>query len=294
LHVRVRFGERVFDVVNICFMLFLIIIMLYPFINLIALCFSGYLPVISGRVTLWPVEFQTQSFMNVVGDQRFVRSFFNTVGFTLVATALGTVVSTLFAYPLSKRSLRGRGVIMKLIMFLMLFGGGGLIPNYLLMKNLHLLNTYWALWLPGALSLWNVIIYKNFFQELPVELEESAVMDGAKPLQVFIRIIFPLSLPVIAALSLFTAVGAWNTFFGALIYLSNSKLELLQQFLQKVVQSGVIPLGQGQTARLNPDQIASQSVQAAAILCTTIPILCVYPFLQKYFVKGMMTGAIKG
>jgi putative aldouronate transport system permease protein len=290
---RVTSGH-VFDIFNHLFMVLLILAMLYPFLNTVAVSFSGYFPVVAGEVKLWPVGFQIQSYQNVFGDPRFQLAFKNTVIVTIGGTLICTVMTMIFAYGLSKRALKGRDMIMKILIFLMIFGGGGFIPNYLLMKELHLINTFWALWLPSAISVWNTIIFKNFFQQLPQALEESAEIDGASAMRILFWIVIPTSMPVIAAIALFNAVGAWNTFFNALVYLSDKDMILLQVFLRDVVQSIETPMARGEVEIVNQDNIASDSVKAATIICSTLPILFVYPFLQKYFVKGIMLGSIKG
>lgn len=287
-------GGRLFDISNHIFMILLILAMLYPFLNTVAVSFSGYFPVVAGEVLLWPVDFQIQSYQNVFGDPRFQLALRNTVIVTIGGTLIPTSMTMIFAYGLSKRALKGRNMIMKILIFLMLFGGGGFIPTYLLMKELHLINTFWALWLPSAISVWNTIIFKSFFQQLPQALEESAEIDGASAMRTLIWIVVPTSMPVIAAIALFNAVGAWNTFFNGLVYLSDKKMILLQVFLRDVVQSLETPMARGEIEVVNRNDIASDSVKAATIVCSTLPILFVYPFLQKYFVKGIMLGSIKG
>ncbi|WNR42907.1 carbohydrate ABC transporter permease [Paenibacillus roseipurpureus] len=285
-------GERMFNICNISFMIFLILVMLYPLVNTIAVSFSSSIDVISGRVNLWPVNFQTDTYTYVMGDKRFINSFLQTIYFTAFITVIQTVMSMAFAYPLSKSFLKGRGLIMNVLVFLMLFGGGGFIPSYLLIKSLGLINSYWALWLPAAINIWHVIIFRNFFSQLPEGLEEAASIDGASPFRTFFQIVVPLSMPVIAALALFNAVGGWNTFFNSIIYLDEKK-QLLQVYLREIIQVGTITSSTGQTIEREVDAIAPDQVKAATLMLTTLPILLVYPFVQKYFVKGMMVGSIK-
>lgn len=288
-------GEKIFDSLNVALMCLLIIIMLFPFMNQIALSLSSNVAVLAGRVTIWPVDFSIEAYREVLSDVRFSRAFTNSVVYTILGLIMHVSMTALFAYPLSRKSLKGRNGIMNVIIFSMVFGTGGLIPNYLLIKGLGLVNSFWALWLPGMINLWQVIILKNFFQQIPESLHESAEIDGARPIRIFVQIIIPLSLPSIASISLFSAVSLWNTFFNAMIYLNDKKMTLLQVHLREVLQNYATPhSADTETRVINPNQIAADTIKAATLMCTTIPIVCIYPFLQKYFVKGVMVGAIKG
>lgn len=288
-------GEIVFDFLNDCFMFFILFIMLYPFVSQIALSLSSNDAVMMGKVGLWPVGFNLGAYHEVLQDKRFLKAFSNTAIFTVFGVFMQVFMVTLFAYPLSRKKLKGRNVIMNILVFSMVFGTGGLIPNYLLMKSLNLINSFWALWLPGMINIWYMIILKNFFQQIPDSLEESAQIDGARPTRIFFQIIIPLSMPSIAAIGLFLAVGLWNTFFNALIYLSDSNKRLLQVHLNDILQAFIQSVGpDGESRSVDPNSIARDTMKAATLMCTTIPIVCVYPFLQKYFVKGVMVGALKG
>lgn len=288
-------GETVFDSLNIIFLILLMVTMLYPFINQIAVSLSSNKAILMGKVNLWPVELQFRAYKEVIMDVRFITAFFNTVFFTVAEVVMKLFVTTMFAFTVSRKHFKGRNIIMNILIFSMMFGTGGLIPNFILIKQLGLYNTYWALWFPSMLSIWHVIILKNFFQQLPDSLEESAAMDGARPFRIFLQIILPLSLPIIAAISLFTAVAGWNTFFNALIYLSDKKKILLQVHLSNILQVAVVPTsGTEGSDGVNSQSLVHETIKAATLMCTTVPILCVYPFVQKYFVKGMMVGAIKG
>lgn len=180
-----------------------------------------------------------------------------------------------------------------------MFGTGGLIPNYLVVKNLGLVDNYWGLILPSAFNIWNIIILKNFFQQLPGEIEESALIDGASNMKIFVQIILPLSLPSIAAITLFTAVAAWNTFFNALIYINDPNKKLLQVYLNDILQANTAPTETANSTMMSSDVAAknvinSDTLKAATLMCATLPILCVYPFVQKYFMAGLMVGSVKG
>ncbi len=288
-------SERIFDAFNMIFMCFIIIVMLFPFVNQIALSLSSNTAVLSGKVSLWPVGFNTVAYREVLLDKRFSTAFFNSVYFTILGTLMHVFMTTLFAYPLSRKHLRGRGIIMNILVFSMIFGTGGMIPNYLLIKSLKLVNSYWALWMPSMISIFQMMILKNFFQQIPDSLHESAEIDGARPIRIFLQIMLPLSLPSIAAISLFAAVSYWNTFFNALIYLPGSGKRLLQVHLNDVLQNFAQAASpNGESSSVNPNMMARDTVKAATLMCTTLPIVCVYPFLQKYFVKGVMVGAVKG
>ncbi|MBP3361403.1 MAG: carbohydrate ABC transporter permease [Clostridia bacterium] len=290
-------GEIVFDIFNNFLMLLVIVVMLYPFLNQIAISLSDNAAVMSGRVSVYPVGFTAKAYKDVMTDARFLKSFGNTVYFTIICTLFQVAFMAMYAYPLSKKYLKGNGIWMGLMVFSMMFGTGGLIPNYMLIKNLRLVNTYTALILPGAMNIWNIIVLKNFYRQIPDSIEESAMVDGANHFTTFIRIILPLSLPSLAAITLFTAVGAWNQFFGALIYITNPEKKLLQVYLRDILQAVIVPNDSANAVNIVADtteQVNSESMKAATLMCSTIPILIVYPFVQKYFISGMMVGSVKG
>lgn len=292
-------GEIAFNWINNIFMLLIILIMLYPFLNQIAISFSDNASVMSGRVSIWPKGFNTDAYRKLVLDKRFFMSMKNTICYTVLSTVISMAVMLLFAYPISKKHLKGRSVLMTIMVFSMMFGTGGLIPNYLVVKNLNLVNTYWGLILPSAFNIWNIIILKNFFQQLPAEIEESAFLDGASNIRIFVSIMLPLSLPSIAAITLFTAVDAWNMFFNALIYITDPDKKLLQVYLNDILQANIVPTETANSAMIVDESALSQTVnsdtlKAATLICATVPILLVYPFVQKYFMSGLMVGSVKG
>ena len=290
-------GEIVFDIFNNILMFLVIVIMLYPFLNQIAISLSDNVAVMSGRVSVYPVGFTIKAYKDVMTDARFIQSFANTVYFTLICTVFQVAFMALYAYPLSKKYLKGNSIWMGLMVFSMMFGTGGLIPNYMLIKNLGLVNTYAGLILPGAMGIWNIIVLKNFYRQIPDSLEESAMIDGANHFTTFIKIIVPLSLPSLAAITLFTAVGAWNQFFGALIYITDPEKKLLQVYLRDILQAVIVPNDSADTVNIVEqveETVNSETLKAATLMCSTIPILVVYPFVQKYFISGMMVGSVKG
>lgn len=284
-------GEKIFSVFNYCFFILMGITTLLPFINLIAKSLSSEEAVISGRVNLIPLGWQIGTYKYVMQDAMFLNALKISVILTVVGTLLSLTVTTITAYPLSKVNLRGRKWLLLMFIFTMLFSGG-LIPTYLLMQNLNLVNTLPVLFLPGMINVFNMLIIKNYFEGLPDSLEESAKLDGAGNIRVLVSIILPLSLPVLATIALFFAVAYWNDYFASMIYITKHSLKPLQLYLKELLVSS-----SGDFLKDNIDAAINstpQSIQAASILLATIPILVVYPFLQKYFVKGVLVGSVKG
>ncbi len=288
-------GEKVFEAVMYMLVTLVALTMIFPLLNIIALSFSSERAVVSNEVGIWPVEFTTNTYVQVVKTTPIFLAIKNTVVLTVVGTAISMFCTICTAYSLSKKRLYGRTVFLGVITFTMIVNAG-LIPNFLLIKDLGLMNTYWAIWLPSAISTWNMLVMKTFFSALPDSLEESALIDGANDLRILWSIALPLSIPSIATITLFYAVGFWNSYFNVTLYISKSGMKVLQQVLHEVVSKVNDVMNQAQLdsndAMMQP--MASESVQGAAIVIATLPIMCVYPFLQKYFVKGVMIGAIKG
>ena len=295
---RMTKSEQAFNIINNIFMAFIVIIMLYPIVNQIAISLSSDSAILSGKVNLIPKGITLISYKSVIMDKSFANAFKNTVLYTIVCTFIQIAFTMTFAYPLSKKNLKGRSLIMTLLVFSMMFGTGGLIPNYLLIKNMHMVDTYWALILPGAINIWNVIVFKSFFQQIPESLEEAGKIDGAGVWTIFIKIVLPLSKPVIAALTLFTAIAAWSTFFQALIYVPSPDKKLLQVYLNDILQANIIPSAQQgdvlSNAMDNAERANGDALKAACLLCTMLPVMAIYPFIQKYFMAGLMIGSVKG
>lgn len=284
--------EKLFDVCNYTLFTLIGLTTLLPFVNLLAKSLSSEEAVVSGIVGLLPVSFQLGTYRFVLQDAAFLDALGTSVTLTLVGTACSLLLTTLTAYPLSKPRLAGRKWLLLLFIFTMLFSGG-LIPTYLLMHNLHLVNTLPVLFLPAMVNVFNMLVIKNYFEGIPDSLEESAKLDGAGNIRILYAIYLPLSLPVLATIALFFAVYFWNDYFNAMIYISNPGLKPLQLFLKELLASSSDFL---RNATMDPDQAmntAPQSIQAASVLLATIPILLVYPFLQKYFVKGVLVGSVK-
>ncbi len=264
-----------------------------PFIHLAAKSVSSNTAVMQKSVVLWPRGFNLDAYTSIFQDGTLVHSFLYSVEVVLIFTVLGMVTCTCAAYPLSKKRLKGRAFFTVILMIPMYFNAG-LIPTYLLYKDLNMLNTMWVLILPLIYSAYNMLIMKNYFQSsIPDSLEEAAFLDGASNFQILFRIVLPLSMPIIATLSLFYAVGRWNSYADNKYYITKEALKMIQYKLYQLVASAT----EAQTATLSEAiEVTStpEVLQVACIMFATIPIICVYPFLQKYFVKGVMVGAVKG
>ncbi|TMV47875.1 carbohydrate ABC transporter permease [Paenibacillus mesophilus] len=266
---------------------------LLPFLNVLSKSVSEEWAVVSGKVGVFPVGFQFETMKFVITSYEFLRSFSVSIYITVVGTLLSLLLTAISAYPLSKRHLPGIKFIMLLFVFTMLFGGG-IIPNYLLIRSLGLIDSLWALILPSLISVFNLLVIKSYFEGLPESLEESARIDGARTLTILFRILLPLCGPVLATIALFYAVGYWNEFFNAMIYINSPSLKPLQLYLRDIVLNAAsATAGIDRTAdelmNLSPD-----NVRSATVIASTIPILIVYPLLQKYFIKGVLIGSVKG
>jgi putative aldouronate transport system permease protein len=284
-------GGIIFDVFNCLFLFLFTLIMVLPIIYVIAGSFTSDAELSVRRIVFIPMSPTLDAYKYIFGSSIIFNSFFNSVFITIVGTAINIFMTALTAYPLSRKSLRGRGIFMKLIVFTMLFQGG-LIPTYLLVKSISLLNSYWSLWLTGAISAFNLVILRNFFMTVPFELTESAKIDGCNELYILIKIIIPLSLPSLAALTLFYAVAHWNAYFYALMFIENMRRWPLQVWLRQIVilsQTGIDPNAVAEGYVIPPE-----STKLAVVCVAVIPILCIYPLLQKYFAKGVLLGSVKG
>ncbi|WP_238178233.1 carbohydrate ABC transporter permease [Paenibacillus contaminans] len=280
-------GDRIFNTVNAAVLIALAVITLYPMWHEISMSLSSMEGALRGGFFLWPREFTLAAYEAVLKSQYIWTAYYNTIFTTVIGTILSTLLTAMTAYPLIKARMPGKNILTFLILFTMLFGGG-LIPTYLLVKNVGLVNSLWALIIPSAISAYNVLIMRSFFASLPAELEESAMIDGANPIRIFFRIILPLSMPVVATIALWEAVGRWNNFFGALIYLNDKSKYTLPVLIRDIINGQEQAKAMGDLAAS-----ATDSIIAATIVLSLLPILCVYPFLQKYFVKGVMIGAVK-
>ena len=286
-------GGRIFDGFNIILLGIIGITMILPFLYIIAGSFATEAELTTRSFFIWPETFTLDAYKYIFSTGTFTRSILVSVGITLVGTLICLFFTFTMAYPLSRKNLIGRSLLMNMIVFSMLFSGG-MIPTYIVVKSLGLLDSYWSLILPAAINPFNLIIVKTFFQGIPVELEEAAKMDGCSEMGIFLRIILPLSKPVLATFALFYAVTIWNDYFHALLYISDSAKWPVQVLLQQI-----IILSQGNladTASQGVEYVAppAQSLKLAVVVVATLPILIVYPFLQKHFAKGMLLGSVKG
>jgi putative aldouronate transport system permease protein len=283
----------IFDVTNYVVLGVIGIVAILPFLYVIAGSFASDAELTQRSVFLIPETFTLAAYRFIFSTDTILKS----IGVSLYVMVLGTFVNLFFtvtmAYALSKRGLMGRNTVLNLIIFSMLFGGG-LIPTFLVVRQLHMLDTYWALMIPGAISAFNLIIVKNFFQEIPPELEEAAKIDGCTELGLLWRIVLPLSMPVLATFTLFYAVGHWNNFFSALLYINDPAKWPLQVMLRQIVLLSQAAAGDINAMDPNFVKPPEQSIKMAVIVVGTIPILLVYPFLQKHFAKGVLIGSVKG
>lgn len=275
-------------------MTLLLLAVVYPLIYMLSASFSSPGAVSTGRVVLWPVEPTLRGYAAVFSYKPVFIGYRNTLFYTAVGTALNVAVTLMAAYPLARRDLVGRGILMKLFTFTMVFSGG-MIPTYLLVGALGLVNTVWSQLIPGMISVYNMIIARTFISEIPGELLEAAKIDGCSDLRFFMEMVIPLSKAVIAVLALYYAVSHWNTYFKAFLYLSNQQLFLLQLFLRQILVMNSVD----SDLLMDPEmQEAIQGMREllkyALIVVSTVPILCVYPFVQRYFIKGVMIGSVKG
>jgi putative aldouronate transport system permease protein len=282
------------DKVLVALMLLLCFITLYPVWYTIVISFNDSTDSLRGGIYWFPRKFTLQSYITVFQDKTIIKAFRVTILRTLIGTVTNVLFTSMVAFALSKNHIIGRKFYMILGTITMFFGGG-LIPYFILIKNIGLYDSFWVYVIPSLFNFYNMIIFMAFFRELPAGLEESAKLDGANEIVIFIRIILPLSLPVLATIALFTGVYHWNDYFMGVMYTNKQDLQPIQTFLYRIVASAsasktVVAMPAGVAAQ----QVSSQSVRLATMVVTTAPIVCVYPFLQKYFVKGMLIGSIKG
>ncbi len=295
---HVRNGSLVFDIFNYVFLGAAAIVCLLPIINVLAISFSSSAKASAGLVGLVPLEFNLQSYKYALTKPQFLTSFLTSVKRVILGLVINMTCTVLTAYPLSKssRELKGRNIYAWFMFITMVFSGG-LIPQFMVVNQLNLMNTIWALILPGAVPVFNVIILMNFFKQIPKEIQESAMMDGAGHLRILAQLYLPLSLPSLATITLFYAVGKWGEWYPALVYLQKRRdLYPLQMFLRELLvkQEDMETLLANNVGQDAEAYLLKEIIKYATIIVTTVPILVVYPFLQKYFVKGVLVGSVKG
>jgi len=287
--------ERIFDgIVNVVAG-FILLLVLYPLLFVLSASFSDPKMVMNGEMWLWPVGFTLAAYQEILNYGMVWVGYKNTILYTVFGTVVNIALTTLAAYPLSRRDLPGRNAFMFLITFTMFFHGG-LIPTYLLVRDLGMVNTFWALIVPNAIATYNLIVMRTYFQtNIPWEIQEAAHMDGCSNAKLLTHIILPLSRPILAVMVLFYAVGHWNSFFNALIYLRNDALFPLQLVLREIlIVSQSSFLDESGSFGLSEKLLLAESIKYALIIVASIPVLIMYPFVQQHFVKGVMIGSIKG
>ncbi len=282
-----------FDVFNVIFLTVYYVLAILPFLYVIAGSLATTYEFRTRPFFIIPQQVTFGSYLYILKSARLLNAAFMSVFRTVLGTAVNMFFTLTMAYPLARRSLKGRGLILNLVVFSMMFSGG-MIPTFLVVRSVGILDKIWALILPGAISAWNLIVIKNFFQELPAGLEEAARMDGASDIRTLWHIVLPLSRPMVATFSLFYAVGHGNAWFDALLYLKSANKWPLQLILRQMITIAQGALGDAATIDVNIGSLPEEGVKMAVIVVSTIPILCVYPLLQKHFTKGVLVGAIKG
>lgn len=289
---KIKPGKLISRIIIWAVVILLTLSCLLPLINMVAISFSGSNAVSANKVGLLPVDFNTSAYKKLLGDAQFWKSFLISVERVVLGTFINMVFTISMAYPLSKsrNRFRAREVYMKIVIFAMLFSGG-IIPLFMVVSKLHLTNTIWSLVLPGAVPVFNVILLINFFKGVPDSLDEAARIDGAGPLTVLLKIYLPVSLPALATVALFAIVNHWNDYFSGLIYMSKAEMYPLQTYIQQLTVDLTQITDANQLKQLA--SMNNRTFNAAKIVVSTIPLLVIYPFLQKYFVTGMVIGAVK-
>ena len=289
---KIKPGKLISRIIIWAVVILLTLSCLLPLINMVAISFSGSNAVSANKVGLLPVDFNTSAYKKLLGDAQFWKSFLISVERVVLGTFINMVFTISMAYPLSKSRHRfqAREIYMKIVIFAMLFSGG-IIPLFMVVSKLHLTNTIWSLILPGAVPVFNVILLINFFKGVPDSLDEAARIDGAGPLTVLLKIYLPVSLPALATVALFAIVNHWNDYFSGLIYMSKAEMYPLQTYIQQLTVDLTQITDANQLKQLA--SMNNRTFNAAKIVVSTIPLLVIYPFLQKYFVTGMVIGAVK-
>lgn len=291
-------ADRLYDALAVGLVAALLLIILYPLWFVVIASFSDSGEVLKGNVILWPKGFSLEAYQKVLQDRKILTGYRNTIFYTVVGTALNLAGTIAIAYPLSRRDFVGRKVISVLLTFTMFFSGG-LIPTYLVYKELGINNTVWVMLLPGLVNVYNMIVMRSFFESLPYEMHEAAFMDGCGNIKILVRIVLPLSMPILAVMVIFYGVAHWNEYFSALVYISDQELKPLQLILRDILitntsrVSSMMSGGAANTGEMDRIRVA-ESIKYAVAIVSTLPVLCLYPFLQKHFSKGVMIGAVKG
>jgi ABC-type glycerol-3-phosphate transport system permease component len=293
-HVRLSLSDKLFYLFDYALLVFCAVIVLIPLLNVIAQSLSSPQSVLAGRVFLWPRNPTLETFRMILRNRVITTGYINTLIYMAGGTAINLFLTILCAYPLSRREFVGRNFFTLVFAFTMMFSGG-MIPTYLVVRNLGIIDTRWAMFLPGAMTVWNMILARTFFQNtIPRELYESAELDGAGDTSVLLRIVMPLSAPIIAVLALFYAVGHWNSYFDAMLYLRSQSLFNIQLVLRIAISNITQLMSETGTMAQQQALARAEASKYVVIVISMIPVLIIYPFVQKHFIKGIMIGAIKG
>lgn len=287
--VKTSLGSKVFDVINYTLLGVLCMIMVLPFVNIISSSLTPLEDLVKNPFILIPTRLSLEAYSYIFSTNTVMHGLLVSVGITLAGTTLNILITALTAYPLAHRNLVGRKALVSLVIFCMVFNGG-MIPTFIIVKTLGLLNTYWSLILPTAISSFNLMLFKNYFQELPQELEEAAKLAGYNDMSILFRIILPISKPLIATFVVMFGVEHWNSWFNAILYLNNSNMWPIQVILRQII-TGASQVGD---AMGGANTVPAATVRNCTIVIATVPILAIYPFLQKYFTKGLLVGSVKG
>ena len=290
-------ADRIFDFCNVLIMCIILAIIVYPLWFVIIASFSDSQLVTTGKVLIWPKGFHLQAYKKVFADSRIMTGYRNTIFYTFAGTFLNVVFTMSLAYPLSRRDFVGRNLIMG-IMSVTMFFSGGLIPTFLVYKQLQIVNTVWVMILPGLISVYNCILMRTFIQGLPFELQEAAMIDGCTNMGLLLKITLPLCKPIIAVMVIYYGVGHWNSYFNALVYISKKNLKPLALILREILITNTTTASEMESAGAEESaeemRKVAEAIKYSVIIVSTFPMLCLYPFAQKYFAKGVMLGAIKG
>jgi putative aldouronate transport system permease protein len=285
-------NNKIFDWVNYSLLTLVSLITIIPFVYIISVSFAAPSEVVKGGLLLIPTKFTLSAYKYIFSTDTMIRSIGVSIYVTVLGTLINLVLTSFTAYPLARTTLRGRKTFMLLILITMLFSGG-MIPTYFVVKSVGLINSYWSLMIPTAISAFNLVVLKNFFQQIPDGLEDAARIDGCNDIGTLFRIVLPLSMPAMATFGLFYAVGHWNTFFHAVIYINDSEKWPVQVVLRQIVLMSQDKIGDS-TSQSDSTDYLPQTIRMASIVVATIPIVLVYPFLQKHFAKGVLLGSVKG
>ncbi len=289
---KIKKSELLFDAINYALMLAVTFVIIYPLYYMLIVSLSDGISVMRGDVKYFPVNFNIETYTHILDDPSILQAYLNTILYTSTGTFIALVMTALCAYPLSRPNFYGKSLYIRVVVFTMFFQGG-IIPSYIVVNGLGLINTIWAIVLPPAIVVWYMIIMRTFFQQIPSELHESAFIDGANEITVFAKIVLPISTPVIATMTLFYAVWHWNSFFPALLYLNQKVKYPMQLIMRNIVVSGAMA-DQMEDVSASAIMITELNVKYAVIFVTITPILFAYPFIQRYFMKGMLVGSLKG